>query len=511
MEYRDEKIGRRGMLAAAGSLAVWDTSTALGATTAAPPQGTPVLAQYIDRLRSPTGGGMVGFLQSGTDAVARTAEAKLRDTVNILDFIPVAEHAAIIAGTSTYNAATDVQAAIDAVNDISGGTLVVRGRVFLGGSVNIDRPVDTSTGDLIIQGLGNGAGFHCAAAITMFGSTIPHTTGPVTERVIFKDICFSCANFATPAFVMSEKFLRVEFDFCRFERIKCNNSNIYMQSWRWVSCNIWRWRGSFSKTDEQAYDCHASMTKFEGATSGGDAFDWRLPQGCSVHQGIFEGALGCHVRAMSCNGLSVAGNYTENHNVANPDYIFALQSAGGRGRGVSFTGNHINTQNDDPGFYPVILGKTGGFGGGNYANANLYDDTDVKTGDFTSSGDVPGGRLQKSNISLAALPAGIKTLSASLTAHARGGQRNATLLPSQVNVISTTANASDSVILPAITGDSTKCLEVYVLNNGANAANVYPPSGHNFQFAATNAPNSLAGGGTSRIYRYLGAGAWTVA
>lgn len=48
----------------------------------------------------------VAFSQSGTGAVSRTVQDKLRDWVSVLDYIPVALHAAIAAGTST----TDVQA-----------------------------------------------------------------------------------------------------------------------------------------------------------------------------------------------------------------------------------------------------------------------------------------------------------------------------------------------------------------------------------------------------------------
>ena len=56
----------------------------------------------------------VDFLQSGTGAVTRTVQSKLRDRVNLLDYVPVAQHAAILAGTSTYDATADLQAAIAA-------------------------------------------------------------------------------------------------------------------------------------------------------------------------------------------------------------------------------------------------------------------------------------------------------------------------------------------------------------------------------------------------------------
>jgi hypothetical protein len=55
----------------------------------------------------------VDFINAGTGAVTRTVQARMRDTVSAFDFIPVAEHAAIVAGTSTYNATTTLQAAID--------------------------------------------------------------------------------------------------------------------------------------------------------------------------------------------------------------------------------------------------------------------------------------------------------------------------------------------------------------------------------------------------------------
>lgn len=57
-------------------------------------------------LAAGTGAALVGFIQPGTGAVARTVSSKLRERVSAFDFIPVAEHAAILAGTSTYDATT---------------------------------------------------------------------------------------------------------------------------------------------------------------------------------------------------------------------------------------------------------------------------------------------------------------------------------------------------------------------------------------------------------------------
>jgi hypothetical protein len=58
------------------------------------------------------------FLQSGSGAVQRTVESKLQDVVSVLDFIPESEHAAIKAGTSTYNAASAIQSALTASRSV---------------------------------------------------------------------------------------------------------------------------------------------------------------------------------------------------------------------------------------------------------------------------------------------------------------------------------------------------------------------------------------------------------
>lgn len=65
-------------------------------------------------LAADGGTALVGHKAPGTGSVGRSLSAKLADTgISVLDFIPVAEHAAIRAGTSSYDCATGIQAAID--------------------------------------------------------------------------------------------------------------------------------------------------------------------------------------------------------------------------------------------------------------------------------------------------------------------------------------------------------------------------------------------------------------
>lgn len=98
MRYRDGKIGRRNMLAAAGAWAVWDSNRKLGATEASMPSGAPALAHHIaaegggsvqdhiDRLTSPGGGELVRYLPRSITASLRTVTDKLRELPSILDY-----------------------------------------------------------------------------------------------------------------------------------------------------------------------------------------------------------------------------------------------------------------------------------------------------------------------------------------------------------------------------------------------------------------------------------------
>jgi len=62
-------------------------------------------ADGIAVISGDDGASLVGFANVGTGAELRTVESKLRDFVCILDYIPASEHAAIAAGTSTYDCA----------------------------------------------------------------------------------------------------------------------------------------------------------------------------------------------------------------------------------------------------------------------------------------------------------------------------------------------------------------------------------------------------------------------
>jgi hypothetical protein len=82
-----------------------------------------------------------------------------------------------------------------------------------------------------------------------------------------------------------------------------------------------------------------------------------------------------------------------------------------------------------------------------------------------------------------------KTVTTGITAYAGGGQANATLLTSEINVVSTVATTADSVKLPTAAAG----LEVTVINTHAtNATNVFPNTSDYIDGLAVDTAASLA-------------------
>jgi hypothetical protein len=65
----------------------------------------------------------VTFLQTGTGADIRSLQDRGEEVVSVFDFIPQSEHAAIVAGTSTYNCTDDLYAAGQEIQRRDGGIL----------------------------------------------------------------------------------------------------------------------------------------------------------------------------------------------------------------------------------------------------------------------------------------------------------------------------------------------------------------------------------------------------
>lgn len=103
----------------------------------------PYTISFADLISGPSGSALIGFVQSGAGAVARTVQGKLRDVLDAFDFVPVAMQAGIIAGTNSDDLSPYLQAAINT------GRLV---RLPAIGTLNIASPLLIPSGGGIIGG-----------------------------------------------------------------------------------------------------------------------------------------------------------------------------------------------------------------------------------------------------------------------------------------------------------------------------------------------------------------------
>lgn len=84
-----------------------------------------------------SGSSLVGYLPLGTGAVATTVQSKLRQTIDIFDFIPLNLQADILARTSTSDVTTYIQAAITYASSINGANIS-----FPAGKFNISATIN---------------------------------------------------------------------------------------------------------------------------------------------------------------------------------------------------------------------------------------------------------------------------------------------------------------------------------------------------------------------------------
>jgi hypothetical protein len=96
-------------------------------------QRTTLAAVGTAALAASTGAALVGSINSGTGAVARTLQGRAQDLPTLFDFIPVAEHAAIIARTSTYDCSASIAAAHLACDHV----IVTEGKYIVGAMVEL--------------------------------------------------------------------------------------------------------------------------------------------------------------------------------------------------------------------------------------------------------------------------------------------------------------------------------------------------------------------------------------
>lgn len=130
-----KRPSRRDLLSGAAVSLI--ATSAAGASGATAGSSTSAATQGLDPSRAADAAGLA-FDQGWPGRFVRSVADRLKDIVSILDFIPVTEHAAIRARTSTADLAGYFQAAIDYIASLGYGTIFIpSGRYRCGSPVTL--------------------------------------------------------------------------------------------------------------------------------------------------------------------------------------------------------------------------------------------------------------------------------------------------------------------------------------------------------------------------------------
>jgi hypothetical protein len=273
-----------------------------------------------------------GFTQSGTGAIQRTVENKLKDAVSVKDFGAVGD------GTTDDTAAVQAAVTYCIANNKD---LSVDGNCRLTASVNVDRLVDGAAFDQYFTIFSNsGGGFTVSTAIAMLSSSIAFSTAPVTQLIRFSNLYFRSTDNSLNAYVLNNaRFLRTRFDECTFAKIKLLTATaVYTQSIYLVGCNVRRYAGIFFNSGALTYDLKIINCLVEAG--GGDAFKIKNPVGCAFIGSTIEGISGTAISYDGAQGLDVTGCYFE-ANSLDIDGTFGGTSVS-NSYGVCLNGNYFS-------------------------------------------------------------------------------------------------------------------------------------------------------------------------
>lgn len=121
----------------------------------------------------------------------------------------------------------------------------------------------------------------------------------------------------------------------------------------------------------------------------------------------------------------------------------------------------------------------------------------TKAGIWTSQG------IGYGNYTAGPYPLGTLSVQTGVTAHAGGGQANATQLTAELVQLSTVATSGDSVKLPP----SQAGAQITIVNNGSASANVFPASGEQINSGGANTAAAQAAAAVTIYYCFV-AGNW---
>lgn len=184
-------------------------------------------------LAASGGSALVGFLQSGTGAVARTGQAKMRDVVSVFDFMTTAQIADVQARTASLDVTSAIKAAADSVG--TGGTVICPpGKYRIQNALNITNRAN-------IKGFGRLTTFLLTDATSKF--TIKGSEVSKLENNVVSDIEFE-GNSTVVSGGTPQSAALIELDWCKYLKfVNCffyhvNIDTNHMAWWSIESCEF---------------------------------------------------------------------------------------------------------------------------------------------------------------------------------------------------------------------------------------------------------------------------------
>ncbi|QDX22122.1 hypothetical protein FP568_13225 [Pandoraea pnomenusa] len=187
--------------------------------------------------------------------------------------------------------------------------MAIMGMCRLTASLNIDIPVLPTLSEFRIFAGNSNSGFYVGTNVTMFDSTLPMTSDPVSGPVVFENLRCEAASSATGALFISGKFLRCKFLNCYYHRLNFCASTSYLQSFYWQNCTFRYWPGVLIGANH-VFDC----TFASCITEFGGGYVFFLPAGSyglRLVDGVHEGSVGGLVSGGGFRGLKISGYYGE--------------------------------------------------------------------------------------------------------------------------------------------------------------------------------------------------------
>ena len=305
--------------------------------------------QTTEAISAPTGSSLVGFQQSGTGAVARTAQDKARESVSVLDFGAKAD--AIITGAATpftLSSGTDNSAAFAAALTAAAGK-----RLYIpAGTYCINSALSIPSGTTLVGDGMNATRIVTALDIEQF--TALGSSG--NSDVLIRDIGFWNVSTTTAGLGATHYHIHA-------------HNTIY---WKVEDCYF---KSNFSDSDFNALN-HGGIW-FSRDSNSGNGFmatiDNCWMDHCQVNMGISDSTIkGCHIWA---NTMNFAVRLGAPNIIVNGNNISGGRSQGGvwastAGEGTdtyidgsgqsnhNITGNNIDSGSQ----FNVVYGSTTGYG-----------------------------------------------------------------------------------------------------------------------------------------------------